>query len=157
MSVVNFNAEKLGRYICEKCVDGATYETFETEEIARDCGVDINALMALVAQLERQGLILVNHSASASPAFNPTPALFARFDPSVKADADQVLAILDEAGALCSDLQARLNWIPRRLNPACEYLVAGGRAEGTDSASPPLAHAHLRPTARISRSSLGRR
>ena len=130
-------AQKLGRYMAERCTDGLPGH-FGDDLLAAFPEDDRKSLGAALAELEAEGLVTVSRLIGPHlPRVRTTVDLFVACDAAITGHdpvEDSValarLLVADpELGGRASDLEAAAGWERRRFNPAFA-LVIPNIAEG---------------------------
>lgn len=155
------DANRLARHICTSSVLGLTGgEAYPPAALRSALGLSDEDFRLAVDELRERGLVDVqDFLAQPLHAIMATWRLFFEFDAIEKGwiTKEDALAVAKEVvrenvGSSVQKLAARLEWPPRRMNPACAYLEAMGKVEvGHRMGGGDFAFSDLIPTDRTRR------
>jgi len=144
------DAQRIASWMNEHSEVGVQYDYFERDAILADLGLTPEQAALAASELEDSFLVKRLVDSGSGPAgfsqLQPRPALFRLTDPPLRGwDPSEDAVILAAAmvnqgsdGVSLADVDARLGWGPRRLNPAADYLDEGPRSGFEDDGIAPL-------------------
>jgi hypothetical protein len=152
------NAESIAKWICEHAQTAAPgRDSFPTIPL-RTLGLSDGQVDTAVEELERLGYVDLERAFAGQPDVHVFPKLklFRQFDPQVKGwdpsedakDVAEELLAMGSAGAKPAELEKKLGWDPRRLNPAAGCAEADFKVALRKPSGGPYAFAHATATAK---------
>lgn len=160
---LSVGAYRLARLFCLGSENG-TYgdPRLTNDEMMTEAQLTIDELEETIDELESAGLVKPMRAigqrlgygavAALSQLFAVADGEFMPWDPRSDARILASMMLEHKAGFLDVDAAVKeLGWTPRRINPACEFLVQADAAEHSNTLSHPLHYSWLRKTPKTRR------